>query len=146
MNGYTPGIGDLVYDEVSHRIGEVMGQTGPYWQLRPVGGGREWDARATLRPATAAEKLSAGVALANAQSRGKVAVSAVDGQQEDASGSTRLLRAVTKDARLLRIDEAAYDMAAYQRLLEHGQSCPECAEGVCPEARALWRTVKRREP
>lgn len=71
MKGYTPEIGDLVYDDVSHRVGEVRGQEGPYWQLRPVGGGREWDARNPLRPATAAEKLSAGVALANARSRRK---------------------------------------------------------------------------
>ncbi|MDX3133447.1 hypothetical protein PV367_27520 [Streptomyces europaeiscabiei] len=72
MNGYTPEVGDLVYDEASHRVGEVKGQERPYWQLRSVGGGREWDARSPLRPATAAERLSAGVALVNARSRGKM--------------------------------------------------------------------------
>jgi hypothetical protein len=64
--------GTVVRDEQRDRIGEVMGAEGPYVQLRPLGGGREWDAEPTLvRPATAAERLSAAVAVANAVSRGK---------------------------------------------------------------------------
>ncbi|QFQ96915.1 hypothetical protein F9278_12580 [Streptomyces phaeolivaceus] len=70
MNGYAPRVGDLVWDGATRRVGEVKGIEGPYWQLRPVGGGREWDASGPLRPATADERLSAGVALANARSRG----------------------------------------------------------------------------
>lgn len=73
-------------------------------------------------------------------------MSAMDGRLEDGSGSAGHLRAVPGNEEFLRVHDASYDMAAYQRLLEHGQSCPECAEGVCPEARALWRAVKRREP
>ncbi len=39
---------------------------GPYAMLRPVGGGREWEANpALIRPATPAERLSAGVKAAN---------------------------------------------------------------------------------
>nr|WP_251060379.1 hypothetical protein [Streptomyces sp. ISL-100] len=54
------------------RIGEVMGAEGPYLHLRPLGGGREWDAEpGRVRPATAAERLSAAVAAANAVSRGE---------------------------------------------------------------------------
>jgi hypothetical protein len=49
-----------------------MGHEGPYFQLRPVGGGREWDASGPLRPPTDAERLSAGVAMANARSRGEL--------------------------------------------------------------------------
>ena len=71
MNGYEPETGELVYDEATRKVGRVMGHEGPYWQLRPVRGGREWDARGPLRPATAADRLSAGVALANARSRGE---------------------------------------------------------------------------
>lgn len=71
MNGYEPETGELVWDEAMRKVGQVMGCEGPYWQLRPVGGGREWDALGPLRPATAAERLSAGVALANARSRGE---------------------------------------------------------------------------
>jgi hypothetical protein len=71
MNAYEPEPGELVYDEATRKVGRVMGHVGPCHQLRPVGGGREWDARGPLRPATAAEKLSAGVALANARSRGE---------------------------------------------------------------------------
>ncbi|WP_328767812.1 hypothetical protein [Streptomyces sp. NBC_00286] len=72
MNGYTPEIGDLVWDEATRKVGRVMDRVGSYWQLKPPGGGREWDARGLLRPATTAERLSAGVALANARSRGEV--------------------------------------------------------------------------
>jgi hypothetical protein len=71
MNGYTPQVDDLVWDEATRKVGRVMGRVGPYWQLRPVGGGLEWDAYGPLRLATAAERLSAGVALANARSRGE---------------------------------------------------------------------------
>jgi hypothetical protein len=71
MNGYTPKIGDLVYDEARRKVGRVMDRVGPYWQLKPSGGGREWDAHGPLRPATQEERLSSDVALANARSRGE---------------------------------------------------------------------------
>lgn len=73
MNEFTPEIGDLVYDEASRKVGVAMGHEGPRWQLRPVGGGREWDAQGPLRAPTDAERLSAGVAMANARSRGDCA-------------------------------------------------------------------------
>ncbi|WP_078853204.1 hypothetical protein [Streptomyces sp. NRRL S-1824] len=60
----APNIGDRVYDETARKVGELMGHVGPYWQLRPVGGRREWDAEGSIRPATSAEKLSAGVPMA----------------------------------------------------------------------------------
>ncbi|MEW1830477.1 hypothetical protein [Streptomyces sp. NPDC088196] len=41
---------------------------------------------------------------------------------------------------------ASYDATAYRRLLDHGQSCKACVKAVCPEARSLWRAVKRRQP
>jgi hypothetical protein len=50
-----------------------MGHEGPYVQLRPHGGGKEWDADpASVRPATPAERLRAATAYANARSRGEV--------------------------------------------------------------------------
>ncbi|MFI7341789.1 hypothetical protein ACIBUY_28080 [Streptomyces sp. NPDC050085] len=53
-------------DTRTNRVGEVMGNEGPYTQLRPVKGGKEWDAPpSTLRVATAAEGMSAKVAVAN---------------------------------------------------------------------------------
>ena len=71
---YQPNIGDTVEDTVRRRIGKVMGSEGPYVQLRPIGGGREWDAKpGNLRPLTQSEVLSAGVAEANARSRGELA-------------------------------------------------------------------------
>ncbi|MBX9392830.1 hypothetical protein K4749_04315 [Streptomyces sp. TRM72054] len=51
----------------------MMGFEGPYVQLRPVGGGREWDAKPeNLKPVTVSEGLSAAVAAANARSRGEL--------------------------------------------------------------------------
>ncbi|MEU1212075.1 hypothetical protein ABZ424_06350 [Streptomyces sp. NPDC005790] len=66
----TPPLGAAVHDGGSGRVGLVMGHEGPYLQLRPLGGGREWDADpARLRPLGPAELLSARVADANARSR-----------------------------------------------------------------------------
>ncbi|GAB2721291.1 hypothetical protein [Streptomyces bullii] len=63
--------GTPVYDPESGRVGEYRGQAGRYAMLRPVGGGREWEADAALvRPATTEERLSAGVQAANARSAG----------------------------------------------------------------------------
>ncbi|WP_327299498.1 MULTISPECIES: hypothetical protein [unclassified Streptomyces] len=48
----------------------VMAHEGPWLQLRPLGGGREWDADpARVRPVGPAELLQARVAEANARSR-----------------------------------------------------------------------------
>ncbi|MER5257415.1 MULTISPECIES: hypothetical protein [unclassified Streptomyces] len=50
MKGTAPGVtekhpvGALVIDMRRQRLGRVMGHEGPYLQLRPPGGGREWDA------------------------------------------------------------------------------------------------------
>ncbi|NBM18232.1 hypothetical protein [Streptomyces sp. GC420] len=60
-------------DTRTGRVGLVMGQTGPYVQLRPLGGGREWDCPPeSVRTATAAERLRAATAYANARSRGEL--------------------------------------------------------------------------
>ncbi|MER6536535.1 hypothetical protein ABT215_22550 [Streptomyces sp900105755] len=55
-----PAAGTLVIDTASDRLGYVMGREGPYVQLRPVAGGREWDADpAHVRRATDEERLRA---------------------------------------------------------------------------------------
>ncbi|MFD8914334.1 MULTISPECIES: hypothetical protein [unclassified Streptomyces] len=73
MNGNTLDIGDLAYDENARKVGVVMGHEGPYVQLRPPCGGREWDCPPDrARRVTAAERLSASVARTNARSRGDV--------------------------------------------------------------------------
>ncbi|WP_018548360.1 hypothetical protein [Streptomyces sp. LaPpAH-108] len=38
-----PAVGAYAKDARNGRIGEVMGRVGGRVQLRPVGGGREWD-------------------------------------------------------------------------------------------------------
>ncbi|MEV7322508.1 hypothetical protein [Streptomyces sp. NPDC093970] len=61
--------GTLLYDTATDQVGEYRDQSGPYAMLRPVGGGREWQADpAVLRPATDRERLSAGVRAANDRS------------------------------------------------------------------------------
>ncbi|MBW8798649.1 MAG: hypothetical protein JF597_35285 [Streptomyces sp.] len=62
--------GTLLYDTATDQVGEYRDQSGPYAMLRPVGGGREWQAHpSTLRPATDRERLSAGVRAANDRTR-----------------------------------------------------------------------------
>jgi len=60
--------GALLYDPATDKVGEYQDKSGPYALLRPVGGGREWQADpGSLRPATDAERLRAGVRAANAR-------------------------------------------------------------------------------
>ncbi|MEV6500703.1 hypothetical protein [Streptomyces prunicolor] len=62
--------GTLLYDPATNTVGEYQDKAGPYALLRPVGGGREWQADpGSLRPATDAERLSAGVRAANYRPR-----------------------------------------------------------------------------
>ncbi|MFD0373101.1 MULTISPECIES: hypothetical protein [unclassified Streptomyces] len=68
-----PPIGAYVVDIRTGKVGTVMGHEGPYLQVRPIGGGREWDCEPDgVRVATAAERLRAATAHANARSRGEV--------------------------------------------------------------------------
>ncbi|MFJ5259634.1 hypothetical protein ACIQAC_04020 [Streptomyces sp. NPDC088387] len=73
MRTSKPPVGTYVVDTRSGRVGVVMGHEGPYVQLRPVGGGREWDcAPDGVRAATSGERLRAATAYENARSRGEV--------------------------------------------------------------------------
>ncbi|WP_217231128.1 hypothetical protein [Streptomyces anulatus] len=73
-------VGTAVRDVGSGRVGVVTGHEGPYLRLRPLGGGREWDADpARLRPLGPAELLSARVAEANARSRTGLGVGDIRG-------------------------------------------------------------------
>ncbi|WP_330237472.1 hypothetical protein [Streptomyces sp. NBC_00566] len=73
MNGVRPPLGSYAWDTGTKRVGVVMGHQGPYVQLRPLGGGREWDVPPDrVRAATPAERISAATAYANARSRGEV--------------------------------------------------------------------------
>ncbi|GHE65255.1 hypothetical protein GCM10018785_37630 [Streptomyces longispororuber] len=58
-----PELRDLVVDTERVKVGRVMGRVGGCLQLRPPGGGREWDADpARVRPADEDERLRAGIA------------------------------------------------------------------------------------
>ncbi|WP_327700474.1 hypothetical protein [Streptomyces sp. NBC_00459] len=60
----------LIDTEHGDRIGYVMGHEGPYVQLRPPGGGTEWDASPDrLRPADAKEALRARLTERNREGR-----------------------------------------------------------------------------
>jgi hypothetical protein len=66
-----PALGTLMVD-TSHgeRVGEFRGIAGPYWSLRPVRGGAEWEAEPEwVRALTPAERLSVENALRNLRSR-----------------------------------------------------------------------------
>lgn len=71
----APEVGAVLVDTGHEgRTGEFRGLAGPYWSLRPVGGGSEWEADPEhVRPATLAERLSARTAYENARSRGELA-------------------------------------------------------------------------
>ncbi|MEV8530113.1 hypothetical protein AB0451_39575 [Streptomyces sp. NPDC052000] len=70
----VPEPGTLVVDTSrADRVGEFRGVAGPYWSLRPMAGGTEWETEpATVRPATPAERLRAENARRNARSRGEL--------------------------------------------------------------------------
>ncbi|KOG76722.1 MULTISPECIES: hypothetical protein [Streptomyces] len=70
----VPAPGTLVVDTSrADRVGEFRGVAGPYWSLRPVGGGVEWEVEPRyVRPAVLIEQLRARTARLNARSRGEV--------------------------------------------------------------------------
>lgn len=70
----VPTHGTLVVDTTrQNRVGEFRGVAGPYWALRPVCGGQEWEAEPEhVRLADAIERLHAQNARCNARSRGEV--------------------------------------------------------------------------
>lgn len=62
--------GEYVIDGRSGRVGQVMGHVGGYVQLRPPGGGREWDCPPeVLSPAPPREVLRERVRQLNRQWR-----------------------------------------------------------------------------
>lgn len=68
--GEVAAAGEVVRDIARERVGRVMGHEGPYVQLRPLAGGREWDVEPRdLRAMSQSEVLSALVAELNARSR-----------------------------------------------------------------------------
>jgi hypothetical protein len=65
--------GTLLFDPATNRVGEYQDHSGPYAMLRPLGGGREWQADpAVLRSVTDGERLSAEVRAANGRARAAV--------------------------------------------------------------------------
>ncbi|MFF3334190.1 hypothetical protein ACFYWX_32375 [Streptomyces sp. NPDC002888] len=65
-----PGIGELAKDIARGRIGVVMGRVGGSVQMRPIRGGREWDAVPdNVVALSAREELSARLAVKNGNSR-----------------------------------------------------------------------------
>ncbi|MBW1601602.1 hypothetical protein JJV70_05660 [Streptomyces sp. JJ66] len=69
-DGQPPQTGTAARDTVSNRVGIVMAYEGALAFLRPLLGGREWDADpAHLVPLSRGELLRAHVAELNARSR-----------------------------------------------------------------------------
>ncbi|MEU1704268.1 hypothetical protein ABZ478_02545 [Streptomyces sp. NPDC005706] len=64
-------VGSCAVDTRTGRLGIVMGHEGPYVQLRPYGGGREWDCEPrAVREAGPAERLHAETAYGGARTAG----------------------------------------------------------------------------
>ncbi|WP_231626327.1 hypothetical protein [Streptomyces apocyni] len=70
----VPAPGTLVVDTSCARgVGEFRGLAGPYWSLRPLCGGTEWEAKPEhVRLAAPIERLQAENARCNARSRGEL--------------------------------------------------------------------------
>ncbi|WP_406171265.1 hypothetical protein [Streptomyces sp. NBC_00996] len=65
-----PGSGELAKDSAGGRIGVVMGEIGGRVQMRPIRGGREWDAMPdNVVALSAREDLSARLAVKNGNSQ-----------------------------------------------------------------------------
>lgn len=70
MSSGIPPVGAFAVDTRDGRVGQVMAVDGPFVQLRPPGGGIEWDVPPqAVRAAQAGEELSARVRGLNWQSR-----------------------------------------------------------------------------
>ncbi|MDH6435353.1 hypothetical protein M2158_003830 [Streptomyces sp. SAI-144] len=70
LRGERPPVGSYVVDERDGRVGEVMGHLGGKVQLRPLGGGREWDCEpGATRPAPQSDVLRARVRKVNNEGR-----------------------------------------------------------------------------
>lgn len=70
VRGERPVVGSHVVDARDGRIGEVRGHVGGKVQLRPVGGGREWDCPPeAVAAAPRAEVLRAQVQSVNREGR-----------------------------------------------------------------------------
>ncbi|MFI1399467.1 hypothetical protein [Streptomyces sp. NPDC020681] len=62
--------GTYAVDVRDGRVGQIMGRVGGYVQLRPPGGGREWDCPPeALRPAPPGDVLRARVRERNREGR-----------------------------------------------------------------------------
>ncbi|MEV6167653.1 hypothetical protein AB0L99_05425 [Streptomyces sp. NPDC051954] len=65
-----PGINELAKDSVRDRIGVVMGEIGGRVQMRPIHGGRAWDAMPDdVVALSAREELSARLSAKNGNSQ-----------------------------------------------------------------------------
>lgn len=70
LRGERPAVGTHVADQRDGRLGEVMGHLGGRVQLRPLGGGREWDCPPdSVEPAPPEEVLRARVRKVNQEGR-----------------------------------------------------------------------------
>ncbi|MFI6729650.1 hypothetical protein NRF20_14600 [Streptomyces sp. R-74717] len=69
-----PSPGTLLVDTNRRdQVGEFRGTSGPYWSLRPVCGGTEWEAEpANVRAPSPIERLRAEIARCNARSEGRI--------------------------------------------------------------------------
>ncbi|MGG2466002.1 hypothetical protein ACO0M4_40640 [Streptomyces sp. RGM 3693] len=69
MSAHDPAKGEIVRDRLRDRVGRVMDHEGACFQLRPLGGGVEWDvAPEDIEPVAVSAALSDHVAELNRHS------------------------------------------------------------------------------
>ncbi|MFD7526863.1 MULTISPECIES: hypothetical protein [unclassified Streptomyces] len=70
----VPAPGTMLVDTSRRdRVGEFRGVAGPYWSLRPVCGGTEWEAEPVdVREPSPIERLRAEISRRNARSEGRI--------------------------------------------------------------------------
>lgn len=85
-----PPVGTHVVDTRTGRTGVVMGHEGPYVQLRPCGGGLEWDAEPDALlglPPEERQHTAAATNTANTASTANAAATAGTASTADAAGT-----------------------------------------------------------
>ncbi|MFE5858392.1 hypothetical protein ACFQ61_34895 [Streptomyces sp. NPDC056500] len=69
---YAPREGDVARDTRTSRVGRVMGHVEPFYYLRPLKGGVEWEVEPEyLVPARQSDAMSDELSQVNARSRGR---------------------------------------------------------------------------
>ncbi|MGW1147062.1 DUF7848 domain-containing protein [Streptomyces sp. NPDC002454] len=110
-----------MFDSIRQKVGVYQTESGPYALLRPIGGGREWEADVSqLRPPTDRERLSAGLRAANERSA-----------RWSGTGAPQQLRRVFRYVPFTFPQDPATEPAYAARCVSGETSCCGAESGPC---------------